>query len=333
MEKLPFEAQELRKITKKDSNTNPDYGCTPEKRSMPDLINTGIINLNKPAGPSSHQVSAYLQQILNIKKSGHSGTLDPQVSGVLPVALASATRIVQALLPAGKEYIAIMHLHKDIDNNLLLNSLKSFTGKITQLPPVKSAVKRQYRQREVYYTNILEREGKDVLLKIGCQAGTYIRKFIHDLGKQLKCGAHMKQLIRTKAGPFTDKTWHSLQDVKDAYISYIEHQKENELRSIVLPFESAVSHIPKIWVHDSAVFSLYHGSPLAIPGVSIYQIPITQNQEVAIMTLKNELIGLATLLCSQKDLETKDHGTVAAINKVFMQPNIYPKIDKSVQYS
>ena len=142
------------------------------------------------------------------------------MTGVLPIALEKATRIVQILLKAGKEYICLMHLHKEISEQDIRETVKKFTGEIKQLPPVKSAVKRQERFREIYYFNILEIQDKDVLFKIGCQAGTYIRKIVHDFGLSLNIGANMQQLIRTKAGPFTDKTWTTLHDLKDAYELY-----------------------------------------------------------------------------------------------------------------
>src|SRR3989344_2269983 len=111
-ELLPFERIQRRVLVKKESETNWDYGQNPEKRSVEELINYGIINLNKFSGPTSHQISDYVQKILNIDKSGHSGTLDPNVTGVLPIALGKATRIVQTLLKSGKEYVCLMHLHK-----------------------------------------------------------------------------------------------------------------------------------------------------------------------------------------------------------------------------
>src|SRR3989338_1394353 len=115
---LPFEKTKREILVRKDAETNYKYGCNPENRKTHEIINYGIVNIDKPKGPTSHQVSDYVQKILHIDKSGHSGTLDPAVTGVLPVALGSGTRIVQALLTAGKEYVAIMHLHKEVDEKI-----------------------------------------------------------------------------------------------------------------------------------------------------------------------------------------------------------------------
>jgi H/ACA ribonucleoprotein complex subunit 4 len=323
-EKLPFEKIKREIFVKKESETNLNHGQNPEKRSIEELISYGIINLNKQEGPTSHQVSDYVQKILNINKAGHSGTLDPKVTGVLPIALGRATRIVQTLLKSGKEYICLMHLHKKIDDELIYKTAESFIGKIKQLPPIKSAVKRELRTREIYYLKILEIQDKEVLFKIGCEAGTYIRKFCFDFGIKLKTQAHMIQLIRTKAGPFTDKTWKTLHDLKDSYVLYKENQNEKYIKEIILPIEKAVDHLPKIFVHDSAVSTLCHGADLSIPGINRYN-NFNEDETIAIMTLKNELICLGTSLSKYDEIENNDKGKIIKVNKVFMNPDLYPK--------
>src|SRR3989344_1356775 len=174
---LPFEKIERKILIKKESETNQDYGKNPNERSVEELIKYGVININKPQGPTSHLVSDYVQRILKITKAGHSGSLDPNVTGCLPIALEDATRIVHYLLKSGKEYVCLMHLHADVTQSKIHKIMQSTIGKIKQLPPIKSAVKRQLREREIYYLEILEIDGKDVLFKIGCEAGTYIRKY------------------------------------------------------------------------------------------------------------------------------------------------------------
>lgn len=244
------------------------------------------------------------------------------MTGVLPIALDKATRIVQALLKAGKEYICLMHLHKEVAENKIHELMKEFQGKIKQLPPVRSAVKRQERFREIYYLNILEINGKDVLFKVGCEAGTYIRKLAHDFGKRLGTGAHMFQLIRTKAGPFTDKDWHSLQDLKDAYEFYKEGN-EKEIRKIILPFERAVEHLPKVWVFDNAVNNICHGASLGVPGISKLHLNINKNDSIAIMTLKEELIALGTSQITSEEMFKSEKGIAVKVEKVLMPRNTY----------
>lgn len=309
-------------LIKKESATSDNFGCRPENRAVVQLIKYGMVNINKQQGPSSHQIADYVKKILNIKKCGHGGTLDPNVTGVLPVALENATRIIQIFLKEKKEYVALMHIHKDVSHEEIKKVFEEFTGTIKQLPPLRSAVKRQERLRKIYYVNILEIDGKDVLFEIGCEAGTYIRKWCFDVGKRLNVGAHMASLVRTKTGPFTDKNWHSLHDLKDAYEEYKEGN-ELPLRKIIVPVEFAVLNIKKVWVHDSAIDHLCHGSPLYSPGVSKLSSDIQKDELIAILTLKDELIALGTssmdsnlMLKSQKDIAVK-------LEKVFMQVGIY----------
>ena len=245
------------------------------------------------------------------------------MTGCLPIALDKATRIVQTLLTAGKEYIGIMHLHKDVPKAEIEKAVKDFTGKINQLPPRKSAVKRQVRQREVYYFEILEIEDKDILFKVGCQAGTYIRKICADFGKRLNTGAHMQELIRTKAGPFSIKDSFTLHDLKDGFTLYKKDNNEKELRKIILPMEKAVEHLNKIWVIDTAVNNLCHGSDLYAPGVSKLHNSIERNELIAVMTLKDELICLAEAELNSERIKEKNKGLIAKTKKVFMERNIY----------
>ena len=263
---LPFEKIERKILVRKEAGTDEKLGCWPEKRATEEIINYGIVNIDKPKGPTSHQVADYVQKILSISKSGHSGTLDPAVTGVLPVALDRGTRIVQGLLTAGKEYVAIMHLHKEVDEKTLRETIqKHFIGKIMQMPPLKSSVKRQLRPRTIYYLDILEIDGKDILFKVGTEAGTYIRKLIHDIGQKLQVGAHMAELRRTKAGPFDETTLFTLQELTDAFYYWKNENNEKFLRKAIQTVENGASHLPKVWVFDTTVESLCHGSDLKVP--------------------------------------------------------------------
>ena len=321
---LPFEKIERKVLVKKEAKTDNKLGCRPEERKTEEIINYGVININKCQGPTSHQVSDYVQKILHIAKSGHSGTLDPHVHGSLPVALGRSTRIVQILLKSGKEYVGIMHLHKDVGETKLKEIIKrNFTGKIKQIPPLKSAVKRVKREREIYYFDILEKDGQDALFIVGCQAGTYIRKLIHDLGQKLKIGAHMQELRRTKAGPFKEETLFTLQDLSDAYHFYKEEANDKFLRKIIQPIENAIKHLPKIWVFDTTVDTLCHGADLNIPGISKLNDYIFENDNVAIMTLKGELIALGTATMNSDDILKKEKGLAVKTEKVFMEPGTY----------
>ncbi len=325
--KLPFERIERTQLVRKPYKTDTKFGKPPSERSVEEHINYGIININKPKGPTSHQVSAYAKDILKLKKCGHSGTLDPKVTGVLAVATGRGTRIVQALLSAGKEYVCVMHLHKEIPEDIVRKTMESFVGKIKQMPPIKSAVKRQERFRKIYYITIYQIKGKDVLFKVGCQAGTYIRKLCHDMGQKMETGAHMAELIRTKAGPFKADNMVTLQDLRDAKHYYDTEKKEKFIRKVIRPIEDAVMHLPKVWILDSTVESLCHGQDLGVPGISMAESEIQVDELIAIMTLKEELVALGFAKMISKDMITKEKGIAIRCSKVFMEPGTYPKIN------
>ena len=327
MEGLPFERIRREVLEKRKAETSHKYGKNPSERTIPELMELGVVNIDKPKGPTSHQVSAYAQKILKVKKGGHSGTLDPNVTGVLPIAFERATRIVQVLLTAGKEYVAIMHLHKPLDEKIIRETCKSFEGRIKQLPPVKSAIKRQWRFRKVYYIDILEIDEQDVLMRIGCQAGTYIRKLLHDIGGKLGTGAHMAELRRTKAGGFDESTLITLQDLADAFHYYTNENNEKYLRHCIKPVEAAVEHLAKVWVLDSAVNALCHGMNLKVPGIAKLSTEIQKDDIVAVMTLKDELIAVGTADMISNDIIKNEKGLAVKINKVFMSPNTYPRMD------
>ncbi len=324
---LPFELEKRQVLVKRDAATSEKFGCRPEARKTEELVNYGVINVDKPAGPTSHQVTSYVRDILNVKKCGHSGTLDPNVTGVLPVAIGRATRIVQLLLTAGKEYVCLMHLHKDVEEKNLRDVCAEFTGKIKQLPPVRSSVKRQLRERTVYYFELLEISGKDVLFKVGTQAGTYIRKLVSDIGGKVG-GAHMVELRRTKAGPFSedDGTLATLQDLADAYHYYSSGKNEKYIRKIIQPVERAVMHIPKLWITDSAVESICHGAPLHMPGIAKLETGIKKGARIAIMTLKDELVAYGTAAADSEEILKEERGLAAKAEAVFMKEGTYPRM-------
>lgn len=322
MNYLPFEQREYEIIQLKQFPTNDKFGKKPSEQTTKELLNRGIIVLDKPAGPTSHQASDYVKRILCLTKAGHTGTLDPGVTGVLPVALQDATRITHALLTAGKEYVCLMHIHENVSQEKFESVIKEFTGKINQLPPKKSAVRRRWRERNIYYFEILERKEKDVLFKVGCQAGTYIRKLVHDMGEKLGCGAHMAELRRTKAGPFDESKAVTLQNLADAY-HYYKEGDDSYLKKILIPLEAGVEHIKKIWILDSSVNPLCTGAYLKVPGIAKLESDIEKGDQVAVMTLKDELVLVGESMYGAQDIKSFDKGIAVKTMQVFMKPGTY----------
>ncbi len=323
--KLPSDEPEQLLIKSQD-NSSPDYGCEPAKRDIKTLLEHGVINLNKVSGPSSHEVVSWVRKILGVSNAGHSGTLDPNVTGVLPCALGKATRALSALLNAGKEYVGIMHLHTSELPQRIEKIFKLFTGKIYQRPPIKSSVVRKLRIREIYYTQVLEINNPHVLFRIGCEAGTYVRKFCFDIGEALCSGAHMLELRRTRVGPFKEgDNLITLQDLKDACTIFQTDGDEKYLMKIISPMEKMVDHLPKIYVRDSAVDALCHGANLAAAGCCFIDARINPGMQIAYMTLKKELIGFGIASKNAIAILKAKSGIIAKTDKIFMNRGIYPR--------
>jgi H/ACA ribonucleoprotein complex subunit 4 len=311
---------------KTEDVTDPAYGCLPERRPIMEHIKFGTINLDKPAGPTSHEVVSWVKKILDLPRAGHSGTLDPKVTGLLPIMLGDATKSVGALVKAGKEYICLMKLHSTVKKTYIQRSAEEFTGPIYQKPPVKSAVRRDLRIRNIYYIDIMEIHGTDVLMRVGCEAGTYIRKLCHDMGEALGTGAQMKELRRTRAGPFReDDSVITLFELKDAMVMYQETGDESELRRVIQPMEKGLVHVPRIMIRDSAVDAICHGASLAAPGVVKVDTGIQAGDNVLIMSLKGEAVALARAEMDTDTILKDETGIVAATKRVLMREGAYPK--------
>lgn len=305
------------------SKTGP-HGHFPQERPIREYINKGVVVINKPPGPTSHEVAAFVRDILEVDVAGHSGSLDPIVTGTQPVMIGKATRAVAALRLSGKEYICLLKLHRSVPEKIIRLTISDFVGNVYQMPPVRSAVKRALRTRRIYYIDILEMKDTEVLLRVGCEAGTYIRKLCHDIGLALGVGAQMQELIRSKAGPFTDSRLISLQELKDAYVGWQETGDESDLRDVILPMESAFSHLPHIVVRDTAVEALCSGAFLARAGVAGYTSDIQKGDLVAVFSQKGEIISLSSALMSPDEIQSSHHGFVAKPIAVLMEKGEYP---------
>jgi len=242
------------------------------------------------------------------------------------VALEEATKIIQALLTAGKEYVCVMRLHGEVSEERIKSVLAEFQGTIYQRPPLRASVKRRLRTRRIYYLDPIEIHGRDVLFKVGCEGGTYIRKLCYDIGEALGCGGHMQELRRTRSGPFTeDEVCVTLHDVYYLYSKWEETGDEDLIRSFILPMEHALKFVPKIYIRDSAVDAVCHGAHLAAPGVLSLESGIKPNDQVAIFTQKGEAVALSKSLASSEQILKMDHGLVAKTQRVLMPRGVYPK--------
>lgn len=241
---------------------------------------------------------------------------------MLPICLDNACKVMPALQGLDKEYVGIMRMHKDVSDADVKAAAKKFVGKIKQTPPVRSAVARRERERTVHSFEILEINERDVLFKISCQAGTYVRVVCHQIGKLIG-GANMTELRRTRVGRFGEDMCVRMEELTDAYKEWKDSGDES-IRNFVLPVEAAVEHLPKIIIKDSSVFSVASGSPVYTGGVSRVSKNLKAGDLAAILTLKGELVALANAAMDGDQMQRK--GLAAKVDRVIIDRAAYPKM-------
>jgi len=304
-------------------------GSSPNHRTLKEYISYGCLNLDKPSNPSSHEVVSWIKRILRVEKTGHSGTLDPKVTGCLIVTIDRATRLVKAQQSAGKEYMGVLRLHSALpDTKKLYQAVETLTGALFQRPPVISAVKRQLRIRTIYDMKLVEYDEKRNLgiLWMSCEAGTYVRTLCVHLGLLVGTGGHMQELRRVRSGVVDENdNMVTMHDILDAQYIYDTTKDETYLRRIITPCESLLTNHKRIVVKDSAVNAICYGAKLMIPGLLRFASNIEINDEVVLITTKGEAICLGIALMTTPVMATVDHGSVAKIKRVIMERDVYPR--------
>jgi len=267
--------------------------------------------------------------MLSQEKAGHSGTLDPMVSGLLPIGLGDATKGLSVLLLGPKEYICVARIHDSVPRELLYDTIHQFSGPIFQKPPQRSSVKRVTRTRTIYELEIMEQVGNLLLFKVLCEAGTYIRKLVYDIGEVIGVGATMVELRRTRVCHLDEMDLIRLHDLYESNEVFKESGNESKLRELVKPIEFAVSFLKQIKIRDSAVESICQGAQLAIPGIVALTRGIRKGEIIRIMTLKGELVAIAEAQLSEEEILKEEHGLATITKRVIMSPGTYPKMWKS----
>ncbi|KAG7288775.1 centromere/microtubule-binding protein cbf5 [Staphylotrichum longicolle] len=306
-------------------------GSSPYKRDIKSYISSGVINLDKPSNPSSHEVVAWLKRMLRVEKTGHSGTLDPKVTGCLIVCIDRATRLVKAQQGAGKEYVAVVRFHDTIPGGeaAFAKALETLTGALFQRPPLISAVKRQLRIRTIHESKLIEFDNDRHLgvFWVSCEAGTYIRTLCVHLGLLLGVGAHMQELRRVRSGVMSEDNGSlvTLHDVLDAQWQYDNGGDESYLRKVIMPLETLLCTYKRLVVKDSAVNAVCYGAKLMLPGLLRYDASIDTHEEVVLMTTKGEAIAIGIAQMSTVEMSTCDHGVVAKVKRCIMERDLYPR--------
>lgn len=304
-------------------------GWSPTARPLEELLRYGVINLDKPSNPSSHEVVAWIKKILKVNKTGHSGTLDPKVTGCLIVCINNATRLVKAEQSSGKEYVAVVKLHEKLDKvSKLEKALETLSGPCFQRPPLISAVKKEIRVRSIYEQKLIEYDDKrDMgIYWVSCEAGTYVRTHSQHIGYLLGCGAHMQELRRVRSGSLKeDDTMMTMHDVKDAMWFYEKYGKEDYLRRVVMPLEILLTSYPRIVVKDTSINAICYGAQLMLPGVLRYESGIEVGKQVVLISTKGEAIAIAIAQMTTSTIATCDHGVVCRTKRVILERDVYEK--------
>ncbi len=306
---------------KQACDTDPACGCAPALRDAAQWVRWGAVLLDKPSGPTSRRAAERVGRLLGADKVGHGGTLDPKVTGVLPVLLGRSTRAADVLLGCDKSYEGTMSLHGDVDDAALERGMAALRGVIEQMPPRRSAVARRLREREVYRFEVTGRTDREVRFTVDCQGGTYIRKLVHDLGLELGCGAHMTSLRRTRAAGFGIEECVSTEQVAEAASA----GELEALRRVVRPVEEVLGRLlPPVQVEDGAVEPVCTGYPLAVPGVCAVG-DFNEGARVLVLTLKGELVGLGRALMRSEAMLEARHGLAVRMEQVLMEKGTYAK--------
>ncbi len=313
-------------VVRAEEVADASLGTDPLGRSLEEYVRYGLIVVDKQAGPTSHEIVAWVKRMLELDRAGHGGTLDPKVTGVLPIGLQESTKVVQALLVSGKEYVCVMRTHVDVEESRVVEALGLLVGEIYQRPPVRSSVRRRLRTRVIYRIDYHEGDGRNWLFRVACQSGTYIRKLCYDVGEILGCGAHMQELRRSRSGPFTEADLVSMYDLSEALDLLKEEGDEAMLRRVIRPLEDALGLLPKVWVRDSAVEALCNGASLAMPGVLRLSSGIGKGSMVAVLTQKGEAVALMEAEASTEEITGAEKGIAARPLRVILRRGTYPRM-------
>ena len=306
--------------------TDDAYGTYYDKRSIEQLLQYGLIILDKPPGPTSHETVAWTKRILKLPKIGHSGTLDPQVSGVLPLGLGEATKALGVLLLGPKEYHALGRVHSLPSKEKMKEIIEMFQGEIFQKPPQRSAVVRQTRTRHIYKFEVLQQKERLLLTRILCEAGTYIRKLYYDMGEILGPGATMIELRRTRVDQFRETDGLvTLHELANAFALWEEKKDATKLMSMIQPVEHAFSEIKSVIVRDSAIDAMCHGAQLAIPGILKISPNLKKGDLVGVYSQKGEAVALAESTMSEEQIRDAAKGYAFETKRIIMAPDTYPR--------
>ena len=311
------------------ASTNLAIGGIPDDRDVEERLASGFILLDKPAGPTSHQLASWARDLFGLERLGHGGTLDPFATGVLPLMAGKTMKLTKKILTHKKTYICVFRFATVPDEAQLKKIMKQLTGRVYNVPPEVSAVKVQVRTRKIFTFENIEMKGNDMIARVYCEAGTYIRTMARDLGLLLDMKVQLKELRRENTGVFKLEDCITMQDLADAVWLWKECNQPEALLRVIHPIEKLLLDLPSATVKDSAAAALAHGAPLLRPGLVNISAGVKAGKEVVIQTLKGEAVGIVTLTLSTDELAGINEGEVARPSMVLLDEGLYPRRWKS----
>jgi len=300
------------------------HGIFPDEMTVEQRLASGFMLLDKPAGPTSHQIASWVRDLLGLERLGHGGTLDPFATGVLPLMAGKSMKLTKGILKSNKTYISVLKFSEEPDKEKLTEVITTLTGRIYNVPPEISAVKVQVRTRKIFNFELIELSGKEAIVKIHCEAGTYVRTIARDMGLLLGYKVELKELRRENSGKFTLENCVTLQQIADAIWLWKECENSEALLKIIHPTEKLLLDMQYIVVKDSAASALCHGAPLLRPGLISINSKISNGQEIAVFTSKNEIVGIVKMTKSSQEIVEMDSGEIAKPVMILMEQERYP---------
>ena len=305
--------------------TDAAFGTSPDDRTLEQRLAPGFILVDKPAGPTSHQLAAWARDLLGLDRLGHGGTLDPFATGVLPLMTGRCMKITNKILKHQKTYIAVFRFRTMPEINDIKATMATMTGRIYNVPPEVSAVKVQVRTRTIHAFELLDTDGQDAVARITCDAGTYIRTMARDMGLLLNTPVSLKELRRENSGMFDLNDCITMDQLADAVWLWKECGQAEALNAIVHPIEKLLVDVPRCTVKDSAVAALSYGAPLLRPGLVSIPAGLKKGTELLVTSLKEDAVGFVKLKADSDDIPAMESGELARPSMVLMDTEVYPR--------
>ena len=312
-------------ILDSEAKTDDEIGKIPDMRTVEERLESGFILLDKAAGPSSHQVASWARDMFGLERLGHGGTLDPFATGVLPLMAGKSMKLTKKILTHNKTYICVFRFASEPDSKMLKEVMSNMTGRVFNVPPEISAVKIQVRSRRIFTFEKLDFKNNQMVARVECEAGTYIRTMARDMGLLLNMKVELKELRREVSGIFKLEDCVTLQQLADAYWLWKELSQPEALLRIIHPIEKLLLDYPSVTVKDSAAAALSHGAPLLRPGIVSIDPAIDDGRDIVVNTMKGETVGIVNMLVTSDSVKDMESGEIARPSMVLLDQDLYPR--------